>query len=205
MLDQLVELLEVPSSSRSSTRSRAVSLPSRVLALAALGAARPPRPGGPCRGGRRCGRSPQWPAAAAAPPRRSPQPPPARRRAGAAGRRRRRRSETLLLDVLAARRPGRRPPRPRRARSFSNALPQSPQTVLVEGHRRLTRALAPISFFAFSQSSRKRFRPMSVSGCLRRLWKTRRAWCRCGRPSSPPPPRGWDGAGWRPGPRSRKS
>src|SRR5437870_12344980 len=78
----------------------------------------------------------------------------------------------LLLDVgaLAARAGDRLAPG---ADVLLEALVAGVTDVLVDGHLRSQRAvLAPISFLAFSQSSRNFLRPMSVRGCFTSEVKT---------------------------------
>ena len=151
----------MPSSRSSSTRSRAVSLPSRVLALAALraaallGAADLVAEDVEARSGHaRSTRSAPQPQ----PPRPQPQPPPPPSGdGGAAGRDGHGEGRELLLH--------RRRPRRRAADGLApgaHVASRSAGRSRGRGTRRAASAtqraaLAPISFFAFSQSSRKRF------------------------------------------------
>ena len=205
---------KLPSSSSSSTRSRAVSLPSRCwrsrrsapppssarrVALAqvvereraAHRASSRPQAAAAARGRRR-----SRPRPASTPPRRS------RRRTGPA-RRRRPRTPRAACRPRALAHEGQATSSPKRRTSFSKRRLAAAADVLVDRHR-LAAGLRGSWAFTFSQSSRNFLRPLSVSGCLsERVEDARRHRADVGAHASRPRSRASGRAGWPRAPRSR--
>ena len=178
VLDQLVQLLEAALVEQQLDALARGELALRVLALAALGAAallgardfsasvgrgrsahgREALPGA---SGALSGPAAAAAAAAAAPAHARPR---SRRAGHGEGR-------ELLLDRAAPRRRGSVTASPKRARTLEGR-PAAPGRRIRRAGIGLARATwRASSFLAFSQSSRNRLRPMSVSGCLSRALK----------------------------------